>query len=165
MIGQGCDFILCSDASGQIGDENTPPNGPVSAPSRSMSVLMKRVRRGACRPQSRVVQADLGRNLFFVHLKSELPADDVNWVNCDDPTPPEPRERASYGIDHQIQRYLSEIRTDLDSFSEVESSALMASGYLMACKELESSVARIAGQATTYSAHSMSARTESAGIS
>jgi predicted acylesterase/phospholipase RssA len=151
LIGQGCDFILCSDASGQIGDENTPPNGPVSTPSRSMSVLMKRVREGEHADlESRVVQADTGRNLFFVHLKSELPADDVNWVNCDDPTPPEPRERASYGIDHQIQRYLSEIRTDLDSFSEVESSALMASGYLVACKDLESSVARISGRRGNY---------------
>jgi hypothetical protein len=145
LIGQGCDFILCSDASGQIGDENTPANGPVSTPSRSMNILMKRVREGEYADlETRVAAPEAGRNLFFVHLKSELPTDDVDWVKCDDPTPPKPRAPATYGVDHQIQRYLSEIRTDLDSFSEVEASALMASGYLMACKELERCVERIA---------------------
>ena len=108
---------------------------------------MKRVREGEHADlETRVAARDAGRNLFFVHLKSELPADDVDWVNCDDPTPRKPRTPASYGVDHQIQRYLSEIRTDLDSFSEVEASALMASGYLMACAELERSVERVASR-------------------
>jgi predicted acylesterase/phospholipase RssA len=147
LIGQGCDFILCSDASGQIGDENTPANGPVSTPTRSMSILMKRVREGEHADlETRVVAMEAGRNLFFVHLKSELPADDVDWVRCDDPAPRKPRTPASYGVDNQIQRYVSEIRTDLDAFSEVEASALMASGYLMACAELESSVKRVASR-------------------
>ena len=57
-----------------------------------------------------------------------------------------PREPASYGVDHQIQRYLSDIRTDLDSFSEVEASALMTSGYLMASAELERCNARISSR-------------------
>ncbi len=144
LVGQGCDFIFCSDASGQMGDESTPPNGPVSTPSRSMNILMKRVREAEHGDLEDRVAVGAGRNLFFVHLKAELPADDVDWVNCDDPTPPLPRAPASYGIDHEIQRYLSEIRTDLDSFSEVEASSLMVSGYLMASKELERCVERVA---------------------
>src|SRR5262249_2125828 len=144
LIGQGCDFILCSDGSGQMDDENAPPNGPVSVPNRSMSVLMKRIREGGYGDlDTRTAVSYAGRSLFFVHLKSELPADDVDWVNCEDPTPARPREPATYGVDHQIQRYLSGIRTDLDSFSEVEASALMASGYLMASTELERCNARI----------------------
>jgi len=88
LVGQGCDFILCSDASGQMGDENTPPNGPVSVPNRSMSVLMKRIREGEYGVlETRTTPSDAGRNLFFVHLKLELPADNVDWVNCKDPTP------------------------------------------------------------------------------
>ena len=147
LIGQGCDFILCSDASGQMGDEDEPPNGPVSVPNRSMSVLMKRIREGEYADlDTRAGTPDAGRNLFFVHLKSELPADEVDWVNCKDPTPPRPREPASYGVDHQVQRYLSDIRTDLDSFSEVEASALMTSGYLIASAELERCNARISSR-------------------
>ncbi len=144
LIGQGCDFIFCSDASGQMGDENIPPNGPVSTPSRSMSVLMKRVREGEYADLSaRAATPDAGRNLFFVHLKSELPADAVDWVGCEDPTPPTPRAAAVYGVDNQIQRYISDIRTDLNSFSEVEASALMTSGYLMASHELKRCVDRL----------------------
>jgi len=144
LIGQGCDFIFCSDASGQMGDESAPPNGPVSTPSRSMNILMKRVREAEHGDLVERVAVGAGRNLFFVHLKAELPADDVDWTNCDDPTPATHREAARYGIDHQIQRHLSEIRTDLDSFSEVEASSLMVSGYLMASKEFERCVERIA---------------------
>jgi predicted acylesterase/phospholipase RssA len=147
LIGQGCDFILCSDASGQMGDENTPPNGPVSVPNRSMSVLMKRIREGEYSDlDTRTAAPDAGRNLFFVHLKMSLPAEDVDWVNCKDPTPPKPRAPAPYGVDHEIQRYLSDIRTDLDCFSEVEASALMTSGYLMASTELERCNARISSR-------------------
>jgi predicted acylesterase/phospholipase RssA len=147
LVGQGCDFILCSDASGQMGDENTPPNGPVSVPNRSMSVLMKRVRDGEYGVlDTRTTPSSAGRNLFFVHLKMELPADNVDWANCNDPTPPRPREPVSYSVDHQIQRYLSDIRTDLDSFSEVEAAALMTSGYLMASAELERCNARISSR-------------------
>ena len=144
LIGQGCDFFFCSDASGQMGDENSPPNGPVSTPNRAMNILMKRVREAEHSDLEDRVAAGAGRNLFFVHLKAELPADDVDWVNCDDSTPASPRTPASYGVDHQIQRYLSEVRTDLDSFSEVEASSLMVSGYLMASKEFERCVSRIA---------------------
>jgi predicted acylesterase/phospholipase RssA len=137
LVGQGCDIILCSDGSGQLADEAVPSNGPVGTPSRSLDILMKRLREGE--------HADLGhrmrmapqRGLFFVHLKSELPADDVDWLQSDDPTPAQERKPASHGIDHEIQRHLAEIRTDLDVFSEVEAAALMVSGYAMATHQLE----------------------------
>ena len=41
-----------------------------------------------------------------------------------------------YGVRKQIQRLLSGIRTDLDSFSDVEAFALMTSGYRMAATYL-----------------------------
>ena len=36
-----------------------------------------------------------------------------------------------YGVDKELQRKLVAIRTDLDSFSDVEAYSLMVSGYLM----------------------------------
>jgi len=146
LIGQGCDFILCSDASGQMGDENTPPNGPVSTPNRSMSILMKRVRESEHGDLEQRLAVDGGRNLFFVHLKAGLPVDNIDWVNCEDPTRPKPRDPPQYGVDHEIQRLLSQVRTDLDSFSEVEASCLAALGYRMACEELKRSNARISSR-------------------
>jgi len=40
-------------------------------------------------------------------------------------------------VDRKLQKLLSEVRTDLDSFTEVEAYALMASGYLMADNQLQ----------------------------
>jgi len=142
LIGQGCDFILCSDASGQTGDEFNPANGPVTTPKRALNILMKRVRESEFADLNNCVKSVAGRNLFFIHLKSELPADDIDWIDCDDPTRRGPRTPTSYGIDQDIQRHISDIRTDLDSFSEVEAGALMLSGYRMTCAALKVSVAR-----------------------
>jgi predicted acylesterase/phospholipase RssA len=133
-----CDFILCSDASGQLGDENRPGVGVLSTPSRAMSILMKHIREFTHAGLQRWALGNIGRNLFFVDLKSELPAGGVDFAIS--------LAQPSYGIDRQIQRYLSEIRTDLDSFSEVEASALMVSGYLMASKELERAANRLTAQ-------------------
>ena len=43
----------------------------------------------------------------------------------------------SYGVAPRVQLLLSEVRTDLDSFSEVEAHALAAYGYAMSAIELE----------------------------
>lgn len=45
-----------------------------------------------------------------------------------------------YGIRKDVQEHLSAIRTDLDSFNEVESYALMTSGYRMAEYEFARSI-------------------------
>jgi hypothetical protein len=42
-----------------------------------------------------------------------------------------PDQLTLYGISQAVQKALSEIRTDLDAFSEVEIHTLMASGYIM----------------------------------
>jgi NTE family protein len=38
---------------------------------------------------------------------------------------------ADFGVDRRVQELLSRIRTDLDSFTEVEATSLMLDGYLM----------------------------------
>jgi hypothetical protein len=72
------------------------------------------------------------QGLFFVHLKQQLQTDPIDWVDCQDPGQPTSRPNCTpYEVDRKIQRLLSEVRTDLDSFTEVEAAALMGSGYLM----------------------------------
>ena len=54
------------------------------------------------------------------------------------PRPPAPADnKTAYGIDRDIQVGLAGIRTDLDSFTEVEAQALMLSGYLMTKQQFE----------------------------
>jgi hypothetical protein len=69
---------------------------------------------------------------MFVHLKRDLRVDALDWINSGDPWErPTESPLLPYGILREIQRRLSAVRTDLDSFSDAEAYALMCSGYLM----------------------------------
>jgi len=80
---------------------------------------------------------------MFLHLKKDVEADPVNWVDCQDPIEASDEARpaykkgplASYGILKDVQKHLANIRTDLDSFHEIEAFALMTSGYRMADRD------------------------------
>jgi len=133
LLDEGCTFILCSDASGQMQDMDAPSNGLPAVLMRSNAIMMDRVREAEYqdlrwRTDSRAIQG-----LFFVHLKKDLPVSPQDWVACQDPTPRSDKSpnRLPYGIDPKIQELIAAIRTDLDAFSEVEAYALMCSGYLM----------------------------------
>lgn len=138
LLDQGCSLILCSDASGQMENVASPPGGLLGPLLRaSQSILMHRVREVQYQDLwGRVASRSL-TGLFFIHLKQDLPTQPVDWIGCDDKTPPtQPCTTTSYGIDVDIQRQLSDVRTDLDSFTEVEAYALMLSGYLMTKHQL-----------------------------
>lgn len=141
LLDEGCTLILCSDASGQMPDAARPGSDPAGVLLRVTGVLQDRVREAQYLDlRSRLESRSLS-GVFFIHTKKELHTHPLDWVGCDEP--PEASDDAptdpctSYGVDRIVQRKLSELRTDLDAFSEVEAYALMASGYLMARRELE----------------------------
>jgi hypothetical protein len=76
---------------------------------------------------------------MFIHLKKDLDVDPVDWNGCEDPhqasedaRPVDRRGNVTgYGIHKEVQKSLAAIRTDLDSFSDLEACALMTSGYRM----------------------------------
>jgi hypothetical protein len=80
---------------------------------------------------------------MFLHLKKDLDADPIDWRECQNPHEASDEARplarrgvlTRFGIQKPIQRLLSAIRTDLDSFTEVEAFALMTSGYRQAQDE------------------------------
>lgn len=75
---------------------------------------------------------------MFVHLTKDLDVAPVDWLTSDDPSPvKKPELWAGYGVLKEVQRLLAAVRTDLDSFTDAESYALMTSGYLMTARELE----------------------------
>ena len=66
----------------------------------------------------------------------------MDWATCDEPPDPEQGvasptqattdpDETSCGIAKRVQALLASVRTDLDSFSDVEAYALMLSGYRM----------------------------------
>jgi predicted acylesterase/phospholipase RssA/MinD-like ATPase involved in chromosome partitioning or flagellar assembly len=139
LLEQDCNVILVSDGSGQMGSENQPSNGLLGVPLRSNSILQARVREAQYRELSARKRASLLRGFMFVHLKDDLDVDPIDWIGCLDPFDASDDSRPTYrrgpftryGIAKNIQTLLAGVRTDLDSFSDVEAFALMTSAYRM----------------------------------
>jgi predicted acylesterase/phospholipase RssA len=137
LLEQGCNVLLVSDASGQMDSQNNPSSGLLGVPLRSNTILQARVRSAQFEELEARRRSGLLRGLLFVHLKKDLGSEPVDWVLCQDASDPVRRDPLlPYGIQREVQRRLAAIRTDLDSFSEVEAYALMTSGYCMTEKAL-----------------------------
>ncbi|MEJ2201493.1 MAG: patatin-like phospholipase family protein [Desulfuromonadaceae bacterium] len=132
LLDEGCDFIFCSDASGQMHDQENPSSNFLGVPLRSNDILQDRIRE--CQYEHLRAMSLSGRlkGLFFIHLKKDIAQEDIAWIGGAEKIPNSQRNQTPYGIDRDLQRQLAEIRTDLDSFSQVEAYALMLSGYRMA---------------------------------
>ncbi|MFP3646553.1 patatin-like phospholipase family protein [Paraburkholderia sp. SIMBA_054] len=132
LLEQDCSVLIVSDASGQMQDLDFPSNGLLGVPLRANSILQARVRVAQFEQLSGRLRGGLLRGLLFIHLKKDLETTPVDWIDTQEPSPPvTPDPLTSYGVQRHVQRLLAGIRTDLDSFSEAEAYALMASGYLM----------------------------------
>jgi len=146
LLEQDCNVMIVSDASGQMGTKDHPSGGRLSVSLRSFSVSMTRVRQAQYRELAARMRSGLLKGLVFLHLKRDLDADPVDWRECQDPHDASDEVRPAsrrgvltqYGVQKSVQRLLSDLRTDLDSFSDLEAFSLMTSGYRQAQAQLES---------------------------
>ncbi len=144
LLDQDCTVALVSDASGQMRDAEHPARRLLGVANRSNSILMSRVRGAQYTELAGLRRAGILRGLMIVHLKKGLPAPPRDWSECQEPYDPEDdalapgvgSRRPPYGIDESVQRALSELRTDLDAFSDAEAYSLIAAGYAMTRYEL-----------------------------
>jgi predicted acylesterase/phospholipase RssA len=144
LLEQDCNAVIVSDASGQMDSDDNPSKGVLGVPLRSNSILMARVREAEYRELEARRQSGVLRNLMFIHLKKDLEVNPVDWVGCEDPAEfgqdrgfPSGKDETNYGILKAVQDKLAAIRTDLDSFCDVEAYALMTSGYRMAAHDFK----------------------------
>jgi hypothetical protein len=133
LLDEQCRLVLCSDASGQMEDSPKPSGGLLGVLKRSSSIQGDRIREAEYQDLCGRLDTKALQGLFFIHLKKDLQVPPVDWIQCDDPSQEvKPWEtNTPYGVDACLQGKIAGIRTDLDSFSEVEANALMLSGYLM----------------------------------
>jgi NTE family protein len=147
-----CTEMICSDASGQLEDERAPSSGIFPVISRSNDILMDRVRddgfynlyqskRGAelidehdPRYSGNELERDLRREwnvakFAFFHLRQSFAAQPGY------PAFPGPADRAPPGAGHLYR--LSNIRTDLDCFCDVEAFSLMYDGYCLSNERMK----------------------------
>lgn len=144
LLEQDCNVMIVSDASGQMEAQDTPSGSRLGVPLRSFSVSMARSRQAQFSELDARRRSGLLKGMMFLHLRKDLDADMLDWRACQDPfkasdeAPPAASEGilTSYAMEKDIQRLLSAIRTDLDSFTEVEAFALMTSGYLQTKAEI-----------------------------
>jgi predicted acylesterase/phospholipase RssA/MinD-like ATPase involved in chromosome partitioning or flagellar assembly len=145
LVEQDCKIVLVSDASGQMANEAEPNVGILKIYQRSNDMLMARVRESQFRELIGRREAAALSDFVFVHLKKDLQTEPVDWVGCEDPFDPGddsgPAARrgplTEYGIPKSVQEQLAAIRTDLDSFTDLEAFALMYSGYRMIDVEMK----------------------------
>lgn len=134
LLEQGCSVIVVSDASGQMASDSDPGGGMLGPVLRTNSVLMERLRQSQFQDLKARLRAGLLKTLMIVHMKKAFDVEPIDWRTCDEP-PEENDEQATellpYGVRKELQALLAGSRTDLDSFSDAEAWALMASGYLM----------------------------------
>lgn len=146
LLEQGCTVLLVSDASGQMNADDDPSAGVIGVPLRANGILQSRIRSAGYQNLESRRKAALLRGMMFVHLKKGLSVDPIPWKDCSempdrDWEPPQQEQpMLPYGIQKAVQRGLSGIRTDLDSFSQTEAYALMTSGYRMTDWEFEHTI-------------------------
>lgn len=134
LLEQDCSVIICSDAAGQLNSSGDPGGGVISPLLRTNSIMMHRVRGAQYQDLKARKKSSLLKGFAYMHLKQGLDGEQVDWLECEEP----PKRRSDndpctpYGVRKDIQNLLAGVRTDLDSFSDLESYALMTSGYLAA---------------------------------
>lgn len=124
LFAENCTHIICSDAAGQLQSQRTPSSGAASVATRSNDILMARVRKEMIeeleyREETRKIQKHA-----FWHLRDKFPE------TAHFPCFSGPDDRSDGESNGEIY-LLSALRTDLDSFSDIEACALMYDGYCL----------------------------------
>ena len=139
LLEQDCNVLLVCDATGEMDTQKEPGSGLLEVPLRSSNIALTQTRALLYENLNARRQSNLLRGLMYVHLMKDIDGEIVNWIGSDEPKSLDedgvPLARRGpltrYGIRKDVQASLAAIRTDLDSFYDVEAFALMTSGYRM----------------------------------
>lgn len=143
LFDQGCDWILASDAAAQLSFKSFPEVANFSVIASSTDFLMERVREMSYEAAYGLAQRNPNVRFMALHLtrglSDPLP---VAMFDLDQSLANQRHEartaRAStdFGVSASCQMLLANVRTDLDSFSEIEVMSLMADGYMQAEEQM-----------------------------
>ncbi len=142
LLDQDCTLFVISDASGQMKDEPDPSTGIISVVSRANSILMDRVR------EEQIIRLyekyDAPKSpIALMHLQKGIKAKAIPWIDQDGERAEDTQDdwltdtkSTDFGVADEVQKALSQVRTDLDSFTEIEAFSLMLDGYKMSTHEI-----------------------------
>lgn len=138
LMDLGCTHCILSDGSRQLEDDSDPPVHAGTVLNRTSSILADRLREEQL---LRLLKGD-GTPVALIHLRKGLPSRHIPWIGKDGrpailPSLAESSSNSSgLGICQEVQELLTRVRTDLDSFTEVEAYSLMLGGYRITEGEL-----------------------------
>lgn len=137
LIEQECLNMIISDASGQLPTTKVAAGNEATLFFRTDNILQERLRELQFMDIKERDYTSQLNQLLKMHLKSDLQEKPVSWKDCDDPERSlvygdlyKNKLTTDYGVLKDVQTKLSNLRTDLDSFSDAEAYALMYSAYL-----------------------------------
>jgi predicted acylesterase/phospholipase RssA len=145
LLAANCTVLLVSDASGQLRLEpefNAGVKEFGRYAQRSMDILMERARIAVHADLCARHLSGLIRGLMFLHMKAGLDAETMRLPFSMETYQLERTKLSPSGVRKDFQRVLSELRTDLDAFSQDESRCLMACGYQMAAHSFAKNLAQ-----------------------
>ncbi|MBB1486191.1 patatin-like phospholipase family protein [Oceanospirillum sediminis] len=132
LLDEGCNVVLVSDACGQMETDTDPSPSIAGSALRSSDVIQSRLRVAQYKELRAKEESGIIQKMMFIHHKSGF--EPTVWEALSDaPITDDNAESgyAKYKIHPDYLEALSRIRTDLDSFSDLEIDALMYSGYQM----------------------------------
>jgi predicted acylesterase/phospholipase RssA len=133
LLYEKCTDLLISDASGQMNDEAKPPSNLISVLLRTNAVSMDRIRDSGFGFLRELKKSGEIQSYQSLHLKQGFDVDKLNPMErAKDAGELVRNDHLEYRINSEVQLKLSEMRTDLDSFTEVEGKSVMYSGYAIA---------------------------------
>lgn len=139
LLAEDCTICLISDGAGHMPADDEPVLHFMGVAGRSMRIVQTRLREVQHRELTALVRGSMVR-MCFLHLKKGLAGDAIPWIGCetrpltsaDEPEPDDQSLNTIYGVRKSIPPLLASMRTDLDSFSDLEAHALMYDGYRLA---------------------------------
>jgi NTE family protein len=130
-----CTEFVVSDTGGQMTSEEQARTSFLSVLLRAPQILYGRVRQEQLmRASERRVRGEPSP-LALIHLRRGTSVDLVTPRGLAGPGTREPdpvgESSTAFGVAPDVMDLLADLRTDLDSFSEVETKSLMSAGYLV----------------------------------
>lgn len=133
-LDQLCSDFIVSDASGQSDATDNPKTDFLNVLMNTNSILTSRVREEMVNS----TKESYPEHVAYIHLTRGLFAKNIEFNNKPSKDEPSPKMKADivsckeeFDVDEDMQWAMSKIRTDLDSFTDIEAGCLQADGYQM----------------------------------
>jgi NTE family protein len=134
LFDNGCDLVIASDASHQLADKEKPSARIWKVLGRTLGIQGDRVR-----DEQLVRSRRKADEVVLLHLRKGLSGRVVvpgQALHEADSERVDVLDTETFGVSAEVQEALSQIRTDLDFFSDIEAFSLSLDGYLMMRQQL-----------------------------